>query len=74
MQTNVLPNATILPESPAYNDEASPFTGPREILTAPGFKFQGDPNKFAETIHLCRLSNVLAWRGTGTTWVDRNTW
>ena len=50
-QTNVLPNATILPESPAYNDEASPFTALRNFITGPGSKSQGDPNKFAKTIY-----------------------
>jgi hypothetical protein len=34
-----------------YNDEVSPFTALRNILAAPGFKSQGDPNKFAKTIY-----------------------
>ena len=34
-----------------YSDEASPLTALRNILTAPGFEFEGDPNKFAKTIY-----------------------
>ena len=49
--TNVIQKATVLPESPAYNDEASPFTALRNFITGPGSKSQGDPNKFAKTIY-----------------------
>lgn len=34
-----------------YNDPASPFTALRNILTKPGFRFEGDPNKFAKMIY-----------------------
>jgi len=49
--TNVIPNGTFLPENPVYKNEASPFTRLRNRMTAPGFKFQGDPNKFTKTIY-----------------------
>ena len=49
--TNGLSHATILPKSTVYNDEASPFTILRNMLTAPGFTFDGDPKKFAKTIY-----------------------
>ncbi|KAF8126984.1 hypothetical protein EV363DRAFT_500753 [Boletus edulis] len=49
--TNGLRNALVLPESEVYNDRASPFTNLRNILIAPGFKFEGDPNKFAKSIY-----------------------
>ncbi|KAF8551376.1 hypothetical protein OG21DRAFT_1524483 [Imleria badia] len=49
--TNGLPNAKIFPESLVYDDQASPFTALRYILTAPGFKFEGDQNKFAKMIY-----------------------
>ena len=42
-----------------YNDEASPSTAARNILTAPGFKFQGDPNKFAKTIYSLVVSGNI---------------
>lgn len=49
--TNGFRNALILQESPEYNDETSPFTALRRILTAPGFRFEGDPNKLAKAIY-----------------------
>ena len=47
----MIPNATFLPENSVYKDEASPFTACRNRVAARGFKFEGDPNKFAKSIH-----------------------
>jgi len=49
--TNVIPKSVFLPESAVYNDEASPFTFLRNMMTAPEYKFRGDPKKFVKTIY-----------------------
>ncbi|KAG9314926.1 hypothetical protein JVU11DRAFT_4034 [Chiua virens] len=48
--TKAIANTTYFPEHPVYRDEASMFTNFRRMVTTLGFRFEGDPIKFAKAI------------------------
>ncbi|KAI9568292.1 hypothetical protein HD554DRAFT_2205167 [Boletus coccyginus] len=49
--TNVLSNFTVFPENSVYSNETSLLAASRSKLAVPGFRWPGDPAKFAKAIY-----------------------